>query len=187
MVKIITWNIARRADAWRWLVESDADIALLQEAKKPPADIAAAISVDAAAWQTGSHRLWRAAVVKLSNRAHVEWLDAKPLADAQWGELGVSRLGTLAAATVTPASGEPFIAVSVYAPWESPHSMTKGDFIYADASVHRLISDLSVFASKQSRQNILVAGDLNVLYGHGEHGMAKKGAASSGFSCLTAR
>ena len=36
--------------------------------------------------------------------------------------------------------------------------------------MHRLISDLSVFASKQSRQNIIVAGDLNVLYGYGEYG-----------------
>ena len=34
---------------------------------------------------------------------------------------------------------------------------------------HRLISDLSVFASRQSRQNILVAGDLNVLHDYGEH------------------
>jgi hypothetical protein len=33
--------------------------------------------------------------------------------------------------------------------------MTQGDFIYADASVHRLISDLSVFAGKNFRQDIL--------------------------------
>jgi hypothetical protein len=31
-LKIIAWNIARRADAWRLLVDSDADIALLQTA-----------------------------------------------------------------------------------------------------------------------------------------------------------
>jgi hypothetical protein len=95
-----------------------------------------------------------------------EWLDAKPLTEASGGELGVSRAGTLATATVTPPSGEPFIAVSVYAPWESPHSMTKGSFSSADASVHRVISVLSV----KSRQNTLVAGDLNILHGHGEDG-----------------
>ena len=88
----------------------------------------------------------------------------------------MSRPGTLAAATVTPSSREPFVAVSLYGAWENPHSMTKGDFSYADASVHRLISDLSVFASKQSRQNILVAGDFNVLHGYGEHGDAYWGA-----------
>jgi exonuclease III len=42
----------------------------------------------------------------------------------------------------------------------------------SDASVHRLISDLSIFATKKSRQSLLVAGDLNVLYGHGEGGDA---------------
>jgi hypothetical protein len=171
-VKMIAWNIAQRADAWRWLVDSDADIALLQEAKEPPAEVAAKVSVDPAPWRTGASRAWRAAVVKLSDRIDVEWIDAKSLGDAQWGELGVSRPGTLAAATVTPLSGEPFIAVSVYGAWENPHSMTKSDFIYADASVHRLISDMSVFAGKNFRQPILVAGDLNILYGHGEHGDA---------------
>ena len=150
MVKMIAWNIAQRPVAWRWLLDSEADIGLPQEAKEPPADMAAKINVDAAPWQTGQHRLWRAAIVKISNRVHVDWIDAKPLGDACAGELGVSRPGTLAAATVTPSSGKPFIAVSVYAPWERPHSMTKGDFIYADASAHRLISDLSVFTCKQS-------------------------------------
>jgi hypothetical protein len=50
MMKMIAWNIAQRPPAWRWLVDSDADIALLQEAKEPSADIAAKINVDAAAW-----------------------------------------------------------------------------------------------------------------------------------------
>ena len=51
----------------------------------------------------------------------------------------------------------PFIAVSVYGAWETPHSTTKRDFIYADASGHRLISDLSVFASKQVFSGMSVA------------------------------
>ena len=53
--------------------------------------------------------------------------------------------------------------------WEEPHVATKGRLIYADASVHRLISDLSVFLSQQQDHNILVAGDLNV-HGYGEAG-----------------
>lgn len=48
--------------------------------------------------------------------------------------------------------------------------MTKKDFIYADASVHRLISDLSVFATQRPSIDIIVAGDLNVLFRYGEHG-----------------
>jgi exonuclease III len=170
MMKMITWNIAQSADVWSLLFDSNADVALLQEAREPPADVAAKVQVNPDPWRTGSSRSWRAAIVKLSNHVNIEWLEAKSLSDAQAGELGVGRTGTLAAATVTPSSGDSIIAVSVYALWEKPHTMTKGDFIYADASVHRLISDLSVFASKQSRQNMIVAGDLNVLYGYGEYG-----------------
>ena len=170
MLKLVAWNIAQRAAAWRELARSDADLALLQEATPPPADVVANVKVDGTEWRTGVGRNWRTVVAQLSDRVQVEWMDAKSLAEACAGELGVSRPGTLAAAHITPPSGEPFIAVSVYGAWEKPHSSTKRDFIYADASVHRLISDLSVFVSKGQHQNILVAGDLNILHGYGEHG-----------------
>ncbi len=45
-----------------------------------------------------------------------------------------------------------------------------GSDIYADASVHRLISDLSALVAPTKRQAMLVAGDLNVLKGYGEYG-----------------
>lgn len=169
MVKIIAWNMAHRRAAWPYLLDSDADIALLQEATEPPGGVSARLTVDSALWKTGTQK-WRAAIAKLSDRADVKWLEARPLADARAGELGVSRPGTLSAAVVTPSVGEPFVAVSVYAMWEGPHAVTKGRFIYADASVHRLISDLSVFVRERSDYDILVAGDLNVLYGYGEDG-----------------
>jgi hypothetical protein len=171
VLKLIAWNIAQRAAAWRFLVDSDADIGLLQEATEPPADVAAKISCDGESWWcAGGNRQWRAAIVKLSNRAEVSWLKAKPLVEARGGELGVSRPGTLAAAVVTPAHGNPFIAVSVYGQWEMPHELTGREFIFADASAHRLVSDLSVFVSKKLGQDLLVAGDLNILFGHGENG-----------------
>jgi hypothetical protein len=77
MVKMIAWNIAQRPDAWRLLVDSDADIVLLQEAREPPSDVAVRITVDAIPWQTGSSRSWRTAIAKLSNRTLVEWLEDK--------------------------------------------------------------------------------------------------------------
>lgn len=73
MVKLIAWNIAQSSEAWRLLIASDADIALLQEAKEPPADVAEKIDIDPTPWRTGPNRLWRAAIVKLSNRAEVRW------------------------------------------------------------------------------------------------------------------
>src|SRR5262249_52327285 len=136
MVKVIAWNIARRDEAWRYLLDSDADIALLQEAAAPPPDVAQRLEVDSAPWQTagaGLNRPWRVAVVKLSNRVGVEWLESKQVADARPGELAVSRLGTLAAATVTPCAGASFDVASLYAPWEKPLA-TRGGRDYADGS-----------------------------------------------------
>ncbi len=173
MTKIIDWNIAQREDAWRYLINCDADLALLQEAAQPPADIASNIEVDSAPWQTcgkGLNRPWRASVVRLSDRTQIEWISSRAMDEARWGDFAVSRLGTLAAAIVTPSNGSPFTVVSMYAPWEKPHVSTGSGWIYADASVHRLISDLSVFIGQQNGHRLIAAGDLNILYGYGEHG-----------------
>ena len=118
MVKIVSWNIAQRKEPWRVLSDSDADIALLQEATEPPDEVAGTIKINPAPWETvgaGNNRPWRTAIVQLSDDVEVQWHDAKVLADAHKGEFSVSRLGTLAAATVIPPSGEPFVVVSMYA------------------------------------------------------------------------
>jgi endonuclease/exonuclease/phosphatase family metal-dependent hydrolase len=54
--------------------------------------------------------------------------------------------------------------------WEKPHSSIDSSWIFADASVHRIISDLSVFVGRQTGHLIVVAGDFNILYGYGENG-----------------
>ena len=51
-MKIISWNIAHSHDPWRYLLESDADIALLQEASKPPPEFSQHIEVDNSPWDT---------------------------------------------------------------------------------------------------------------------------------------
>ena len=54
---------------------------------------------------------------------------------------------------------------------EKPHPTTgSSSWIYADAAVYRLISDISVFVGHQSGHRILAAGDLNILHGYGESG-----------------
>lgn len=78
MVKLISWNIAHREDAWRQLSDSDADIALLQEAAEPPTDIAGKFDINPAPWCTagaGLNRPWRTAIVRLSTR---RWSGFKP-------------------------------------------------------------------------------------------------------------
>lgn len=170
---MIAWNIAHRAEAWRYLLDADADIALLSEAAAPPADVARRLEVDPAPWRTagaGLNRPWRTVVVKLSNRVEAQWLEPKPLPDAEPGDLAVSRPGTLAATIVTAGAGDPSVVASMYAAWEKPHATTGSGWIYADGSVHRLISDLSAPVGQQTGHRILVAGDLNILHGYGEHG-----------------
>lgn len=175
MIKVISWNIAHRDEPWRALVDSGADLALLSEAAAPPNDVADQLEVDPTPWLTvgaGLNRPWKAAVVRLSERIDVEWIECKSIQDASPGEVAVSRPGTLSAAIISPPSGDPFIAAALYSAWEQPISSVGSGWIYADASAHRLISDLSVFVGRQQGARILAAGDLNILHGYGEYGSA---------------
>ena len=114
-------------------------------------------------------------VVRLSDRVKVEWFkQIGPTGTTGPDEIAVSGIGTVTAARITPrdASIEPFIAVSIYGFWLGAHPSTKSSWGYADASVHRIISDLSTFIGHQYpwRHRILAAGDLNITHGHGEGG-----------------
>jgi hypothetical protein len=60
----------------------------------------------------------------------------------------------------------------MYALWEKFHSKIWSSEIYADASVHRVISDLSTVMPPKREHRIIAAVDLNILYGYGEHGSA---------------
>ena len=172
-MKLISWNIARRKEAWHCLLDTEVDVALLQEATEPPPDVASRIEVYAEPWHTcgaGAVRPWRAAVVRLTDRVQVNWLTPISLEQAVDGDFAVSRRGTLAAAEVAEPGGVRCTVVSMYALWEKPHRSTGSGWIYADASAHRLVSDLSVLIGQQRSHRIVAAGDLNILYGYGEHG-----------------
>lgn len=72
-------------------------------------------------------------------------------------------------------STEPFVAVSMYGRWESPHPSVKTAWNmggYADSSVHRIISDFFAFIGHENPQThrIVAAGDINITrgYGHGD-------------------
>jgi hypothetical protein len=171
MLKLVSWNLAHRPELWRALLDEDADIALVQEACEPPPNVAGCLDVDHLPWSTGLKRLWRTAVVRLNPKIDVHRYAPCSISDAREGELAVSRLGTLAAADARdPDTGETFTLISMYSCWERPHVSTGSSWIYADASAHRLISDLSVFVGAQHGHHIVAVGDLNILYGHGEYG-----------------
>lgn len=172
-MKMVSWNMAHRPESWRYLLSKAPDVALLQEACAPPPDVNSRISTDISEWKTSGskRRPWRTSVVTFRSDLKLDPIPLVPLTDAKDGEFAVSRPGTVAAAHMTSAAEEkPITLVSMYSLWEKPHSLTGSSWIYADASVHRLISDISVFVGQERGHRIIVAGDLNILYGYGEGG-----------------
>ena len=169
MVKIVCWNIAMSDAAYPALQEMDADVALLQEVGPGAAEqMQDALGGGEERWDWGRRDRWPA-VVKLSDRVEVERFRPVllPVADAGEDEIAVSDPAALAAARVTPLpDGEPFIVVSMYGRWLSPHPRADNSTIYSDASVHRIISDLSAFIGGWPKApRIIAAGDLNTIYG----------------------
>lgn len=179
-MKFLSWNIARREAAWRDLAKNSAgiDFALLQEANAPPPDLDEAFSLNPGPFQTGLHipgkqtRKWRTAIVDLSSRYDCEWIETVPIGEDTFGAnaFPVSLEGTIALAKVE-IPGESLTLASVYGAWDtSNESLAEGKWIYADAAVHRIISDLSALIGKKRNEKVIVAGDFNLLYGYGEDG-----------------
>lgn len=176
MVKIVCWNINRSLDAYPKLQEMDADVALLQEVGPGAADEMKGALGGNEHWNDhpdwNKHHGW-SAVLKLSDRVKVRWF--RPISlmatEEKRNQIAVSDLPTLAAARVTPVtdgkpSGEPFIVVSMYARWYRPHPLADNKYEYSDASVHRIISDLTAFIGGWPKEpRIIAAGDLNTIYG----------------------
>lgn len=183
MITIVSWNLDRRREAVATLREMGADLALLQEVGPGVAEELADSVVGGPLRVEGNDH--RPAVVKLSDRVAVEPLRPMPLplSSLEANEIGVSDPATLAVACVTPlsdgdASAEPFLVASLYARWLVPHPLARrkppaGERgqgairIYADASAHRIVSDLSAFIghTNPATHRLLAAGDLNTIYG----------------------
>ena len=176
MVKIIDWNIAFTRQPWRELVQMNADVALRQETCNPPPDVADQVQFSPYPhWLSEDYSLRSlipARVVKLSDRVDVEWFEqVRPhRGEPEMHQMPVSAIGLSDAAIIKPKDGtEEFIVVSMYGGWQGPHPYTGKGWIYPDASVHRIISDLSTFArtyeANQPEHRIIAAGDLNVCFG----------------------
>jgi exonuclease III len=166
MVHVVSWNTG--GCAWWNVCDEEVDVVLLQEARRPASAprFEMVPSIDAA-WRTAGsgRRNWGTAIAAPSGRVG---LRPHPLAeeyDPAPGVLLVSRAGTLRVADVM-RDGEVVVTVaSMYAPWERART---GSAIYADASAHRILSDLSGLISTRRNHRIVAAGDLNILRGYGE-------------------
>jgi hypothetical protein len=135
-VRIISWNIGCRAAAWDALAsDPSVDIALLQEAVAPKADIGFAVTPSRdEPWKTsGSERSYATAVAWRPERIAGIPIKTACLGDPDRNALCVSRQGTLAALEV-PVSDGTVTLVSAYAMWERHAGAEHDSWIYADAS-----------------------------------------------------
>ena len=176
MIRIVCWNIDKRYEPWRDLVEmaqrGEVDVALLQEAGSPPGELAHLVSYeDDRFWNRHLYDRWPL-VVRLSDEVEVErFRQIPPISELGESDIGVSGVGTISAARVMPTGrrDEAFIAVSMYARWMLPHPSTGSPWRVgaSDVSAHRILSDLSAFIGHHdsTRHRILAAGDLNMFYG----------------------
>ena len=176
MIKIVSWNIAKRSRPWYELAEmarqGAVDVALLQEAGSPPKDLVGLIQYeDDVFWNRNLYDRWPM-VVSLSDHVEVDsFRQVPPISELGEREIGVSGIGTIAAAKIAPR-GRPqdaFVAISMYARWMKPHPWTESKWQVgaSDVSVHRILSDLSTFIGDcdPSKHRVLAAGDLNMIYG----------------------
>ena len=115
-------------------------------------------------------------VVRLSDRVEIDWF--KQVGPTAWpgqNEIAVSGIGTIAAARVRPKddSIEPFIAVSMYGRWFSPHPSVGAivDLCRRLRAPHHFRHFGTFIGSDKSAEThrIVAAGDLNLTYGYG-HG-----------------
>jgi len=168
LIKLVCWNIAKNHDPWRCLVKSEinADLALLQEATMPPKDVADCLNVDAEQFQEVKSQCM---IIKLTDNVDVKHLKPEPLSRALDGDFKNTHPGCLAAAIITPPGGRPFTAVSFCPEYEKPHRCTgKMSWNIVDASIHRVISDISLLIGKQRDHRIIAAGDLSIYHCYGE-------------------
>lgn len=188
-LRMWSWNMGRRRDAWSIISGDETlDVVLLQEACRPqPRSPWKTTPATTEPWRTaGSDRDYCAAIAWRPERVQATPRALGSIESDNRSALRVSRPGTLAVVDVDRGR-EPLTLVSAYGFWERPWSSRTTPWIYADASVHRLISDISGLVDHPRRHRIIVAGDFNILHGYGEHGNAYwRDRYATVFSRLTA-
>ena len=156
--RLICWNIEHKRASWRMLREMEADVALLQEARPPPADVDISLHDinDPGEWPEG--RAGRVAIVRLCDRFTVEFIE-KSFTEPQPPRGGASR----------PAARRGVHRRSICPEYEYPHALVPGKMKNVDSSLHRSISDLSAFIGRPKHHRVIVAGDFTVMRGPSEY------------------
>lgn len=167
-LRLVSWNMGGafaggRVEWGHLLAEPSWDAGLLQEAPNPWALEVQTVPRADGYWKTDTSGQFRArtAIARLSDRVELREIPTAPISHAGPGEFAVSRVGTVTAAEVSVTSTEEEITlISVYGLWENPVPYQR--LIYADASMHRILSDISALTSGRDRP-VVLAGDFNLV------------------------
>ena len=171
-LSLLSWNLAG-APLLSAVAAEPVDVALLQEVATPPSQPPVTLFPDPSAgpWRTEGwkSRPWRTAIAQVSDRVELREFPTDQLGGTDRSRLAVSRPGTLTAAEVNVDGVAVVTIVSWYATWEHPPGDDR--LLGADSAAHRLLSDVAALIDHDRRhRHLIVAGDLNLLYGYGEHG-----------------
>jgi len=173
-VRIWSWNIGRREEPWRVIADDPrVDVALVQEALRPPPDFPLAVTPShGERWETsGAGAPYRTGIAWRSRKVNGRPQALGAINDFSQYVLCVSREGTLVALDIRLHDG-PVTLISAYAFWESARSTGEQMWLFADASAHRIVSDIASLLDTEDQHRLIVAGDFNILRGYGDEGSA---------------
>lgn len=193
MLTLASWNMNRNRAAWDHLPElrrrHGIDVFLLQEAPRPtevpPGFTVHPDPTDPALWKMLPHRPFCSAVATANTQQRVAALRPVPLAKAKvdWGEFVASHPGQFSAVSLDVPGGGVVIVVSLYGIWDK---LPKNGELFADATLHRAISDLTVVFAEPGTDKVVVGGDLNVWHAYEGAGERWAGRFSTVFDRLAA-
>lgn len=177
MLTIASWNMNRTAGSWAYLrvlrARYGVDVFLLQEAGRPSSSpdgfVIEPAPQETDRWKILPQRWYCSAIATpegigtLSPRRPIPLREAK----ADWGEFVASHPGQFAVGDLETADGTAVTVISLYGIWDK---IPETGELFAEATLHRAISDLAVVFQARGAQNILLAGDLNVWRAYAGNG-----------------
>ena len=101
-MRIVCWNMQHKRASWHFLSErnGDADLALLQEACTPPAEVTAKLDVGPGPWINEGWNGARA-VVRISDRVAIEWVSVADIMASASPNSAIDTPSRLAVATLS--------------------------------------------------------------------------------------
>lgn len=171
MIRVVCWNIDKRAQPWRVLAEmaqrEEADIALLQEAGNPPDELGHLVQHDDERWNQDLYDRWPL-VVRLSDRVEVNWLrQVAPRSELDEGEIGVSGIGTLAAARVWPRDRPEDAFLAVVGADQSPASGENEQSVWSKVLGEHLVGRVGVEPPRRQQAERIVPRSVVVFVKNG--------------------